>query len=144
MDAQKLRARLETALDFPGAMREAIRALTSAGADAVAANEKSQKRHARLLERTLTAIEKELDNPDLSPEARSELIDKMVELVERSEAKDAQNQRFLASVAQDRMKAVLMIAGGVGTVAIAAVAGSDGLKQLGTLAPQIAQRALKK
>ena len=54
-------------------MREGIRSTSTAGSEAIATQEKSQERRARLVERTLKAIEKELEKPDLSAEERRAL-----------------------------------------------------------------------
>lgn len=141
-EAEALRAKLEGAVDFRGAAREALNDLRAAGSDAVAANQESLKGYDEMAARAMTAIEKELDKPDLTPADRRELIDRMVGLVERRDAKDTENKRFLGELTQDRMKAALYVAGGVGVVAIAAVAGPEGIKQLGKLAPQVAKKAI--
>lgn len=148
IDAQTWRARLEAALDFPGAMREvmreAIRSTSTAGSEAIATQEKSQERRARLVDRTLKAIEKELEKPDLSAEERRALIDRMMTLIDKADANDAEGRRFLAGLTQERMKAALLVASGVGAVAIGAVAGPEGLRQVGAMLPNVAQRTLKK
>lgn len=123
-------------------MRDAMREASNAGADAVTANGESLRGYDVLVSRTMCAIEKELERPDLTPADRSALIDKMVALVERRDAKDSENKGFLAAVTQDRMKAGLWVAGTIGVVAVAAVAGPEGLKQLAKGAPQMARKAL--
>ncbi|GAA1703840.1 hypothetical protein [Propioniferax innocua] len=141
-EADVLRAKLEGAVDFRGTAREALHDLRAAGSDAVAANQESLKGYDEMAARAMTAIEKELDKPDLTPEDRRELIDRMVSLVDRRDAKDTENKRFLVGLTEDRMKAALYVAGTVGMVAVAALAGPEGVKQLGKLAPQVAKKAI--
>ncbi|MCV7528233.1 hypothetical protein M3D91_011965, partial [Micrococcus luteus] len=62
--------------------------------------------------------------------------------------KEAENRRFIAALHQANGKIILtglgMVAATVGAVGIAAVAGPEGLKQVGQLLPQVAQRAIRK
>jgi len=142
LDPQVLRARLEAATDFPGAMREAMQDAIAAGGDAVAANQESLKGYDDLMARTMSAIEKELDKPDLTPAERRALIDQMIALVERRDMKDTENKGFLVGLTQDRLRTGLLIAGGLGAVAVAAVAGPDSVKQLAKLAPGAVRRSI--
>lgn len=142
LDPEALRARLEEAIDFPGTIREALQDARAAGAEAVAANQESLKRLDELYARVIDTIEKELVKPDLTPADRDKLIDKVIDVVARRDAKDTENKNFLAALTQDRLKAALVFAGVVSVVAVAAVAGPDGLKQIGKLLPQAARRAI--
>lgn len=142
LDPQELRARLEATTDFPGAMCEAMRHVRAAGGEAVAANQESLKGYDDLMARTMSAIEKEMDKPDFTPAERQAMIDQMISLVDRRHTKDTENKGFLVAVTQDRLRAGLVIAGGIGVVAVAAVAGSDGVKQLAKLVPHAARRAI--
>lgn len=96
----------------------------------------------------MEVIERELDKPDLTREDRDHLMAMVDDLIERANAKDEENRRFLAGLTHGGMNAAVTIAGlaigTAGVVAVTAIAGPDGLRQVGQLLPQIAQRALRK
>ena len=70
------------------------------------------------------------------------------DLIDRANEKDAENRRFLAGLAHEQMRAVLtttgLAIGTAGVIAIAAITGPDGLRQIGQMLPQIAQHAVRK
>ena len=148
LDPQEWRIRLENALDFPATVREALDAVRAASIKTLEANEQSRQTHDWLLRKKMEVIERELDKPDLTREDRDHLMAMVDDLIERANAKDEENRRFLAGLTHGGMNAAVTIAGLVigtaGVVAVTAIAGPDGLRQVGQLLPQIAQRALRK
>ncbi|MDX2342007.1 hypothetical protein NJC10_10130 [Micrococcus sp. M4NT] len=148
IDPREWRLRLENALDFPATVREALKAVRAASTETLEANEDSRRTHDWLLKKKMEVIERELAKPHLTREDRDHLMAMVDELIERANEKDSENRHFLTGLTQERMRAIIattgIAIGAAGAVAITAVAGTDGLKQVGQLLPQIAQRAVRK
>lgn len=148
LDPQEWRILLENALDFPATVRAALDAVRAASTETLEANEESRHTHDWLLRKKMEVIERELDKSDLSREDRNNLMAMVDDLIARANEKDTENRRFLAGLAQERMKAAMTTAGlaigTAGVIAVAAIAGPDGLKQVGQLLPGVAQRALRR
>lgn len=143
LDPEALRAKLmDGTADFPATMRAAIEEMRAVGTAAVEANQDSLHGLDQHIERTLAAIERELDKPDHTSEVRLQLIDRMVELAKYRAAKDTENKGFLASLTQDHMKGVLLFGGGVVLVTLTAVAGPEGVKQIAKALPSVTRRAI--
>lgn len=90
----------------------------------------------------MSALEKDLDHPDLTLEERNAVVDKMFRLIDLRGAKDTENKAFILQLAREHQKTALVAVGGLVVVAVAAVAGPTGIKSLGTLIPAVARRAL--
>ncbi|VWX48917.1 conserved hypothetical protein [Micrococcus sp. 116] len=93
-------------------------------------------------------IERELAKPDVTRQEKEHLMAMADDLIRLASEKEEDNRRFIAALHQVNGKVILtglgMVATTVGAVGIAAVAGPEGLKQVGQLLPQVAQRAIRK
>lgn len=96
----------------------------------------------------MEVIERELEKPHLSQVDRNNLMAMVDDLIDRANEKDAENRRFLTGLAHGQMRAVLtttgLAIGTAGVIAVAAITGPDGLRQIGQMLPHIAQRAVRK
>ncbi|WP_423448202.1 hypothetical protein AABM35_05850 [Micrococcus luteus] len=148
LDPREWRIRLENTLDFPATVREALTAVRSTSAETLTANEESGHTHDWLLRKKMEIIKRELEKPHLTQADRNNLMAMVDDLIDRANEKDTENRRFLAGLAHEQMRAVLtttgLAIGTAGIIAVAAITGPDGLRQIGQMLPQIAQRTVRK
>ncbi|TFE79751.1 hypothetical protein [Micrococcus aloeverae] len=148
LDPEDWRLYLKNAGDLPSSLRELLDTVREQSKDALDANREGGSTHDYLLRKKMDLIEMKLTKPDLTRQEEEHLMAMADELIHLAREKEAENRRFIAALHQANGKIILtglgVVAATVGAVGIAAVAGPEGLKQVGQLLPQVAQRAIRK
>lgn len=148
LDPEDWHLYLKDAVDLPSALRELLDTVRAQSKDALDANREGGSTRDYLLRKKMDIIERELAKPDVTRQEKEHLMAMADDLIRLASEKEEDNRRFIAALHQVNGKVILtglgMVATTVGAVGIAAVAGPEGLRQVGQLLPQVAQRAIRK